>query len=76
MHIASKVLSDGQSSRIYKKLVYEDQLVNTVAWKQAVEDIAEFRGLFPEMNELQTIHAMLLMMDRSDGCSHDGDDNK
>jgi zinc protease len=26
LHIASKVLSDGQSSRIYKKLVYEDQL--------------------------------------------------
>jgi zinc protease len=26
LHIASKVLSDGQSSRIYKKLVYEKQL--------------------------------------------------
>ncbi len=26
LHIASKVLSDGQSSRIYRKLVYEDQL--------------------------------------------------
>jgi predicted Zn-dependent peptidase len=26
LHIASKVLSDGQSSRIYKKLVYENQL--------------------------------------------------
>jgi len=26
LHIASKVLSDGQSSRIYNKLVYEDQL--------------------------------------------------
>ncbi len=26
LHIASKVLSDGQSSRIYKKLVYDEQL--------------------------------------------------
>jgi len=26
LHIASKVLSDGQSSRIYRKLVYEDQM--------------------------------------------------
>ncbi len=26
LHIASKVLSDGQSSRIYKKLVYESQM--------------------------------------------------
>src|SRR5207342_2116756 len=26
LHIASKVLSDGQSSRIYRKLVYEKQL--------------------------------------------------
>jgi zinc protease len=26
LHIASKVLSDGQSSRIYRKLVYEQQL--------------------------------------------------
>ena len=26
LHIASKVLSDGQSSRIYRKLVYEDQV--------------------------------------------------
>lgn len=43
-------------------IVYEDQLVNTVAWKEAVDDMAEFRGLFPEMNELQSIHAMLLMM--------------
>jgi zinc protease len=26
LHIAAKVLSDGQSSRIYRKLVYEDQM--------------------------------------------------
>jgi zinc protease len=26
LHIASKVLSDGQSARIYRKLVYEDQI--------------------------------------------------
>ncbi len=29
LHIASKVLSDGQSSRIYQKLVYENQLAVT-----------------------------------------------
>ena len=29
LHIAAKVLSDGQSSRIYRRLVYEDQLAVT-----------------------------------------------
>ncbi len=29
LHMASKILSDGQSSRIYKKLVYETQLALT-----------------------------------------------
>ncbi len=43
-------------------IVYEDMLVHTVAWQQAVDDMANFRSLFPEMNELQTIQAMLLMM--------------
>ncbi|MGH9196412.1 MAG: M16 family metallopeptidase, partial [Acidimicrobiia bacterium] len=29
LHIASKILSDGQSSRIYRKLVYEEQIALT-----------------------------------------------
>ena len=39
LHIASKVLSDGESSRIYKKLVYESQLA-VAAFGQAnlIED--------------------------------------
>jgi len=39
LHVASKVLSDGQSSRIYRKLVYEDQ-VALAAFGQAnlIED--------------------------------------
>jgi zinc protease len=43
LHIASKVLSDGQSSRIYKKLVYEKQLALT-AFGQA--NLIEHPNLF------------------------------
>jgi len=43
LHVTSKVLSDGQSSRIYRKLVYEDQLA-LAAFGQA--NIIENPNLF------------------------------
>jgi predicted Zn-dependent protease len=43
-------------------IVFEDNLVRTTAWKKAVEDMASFRGIFPEMNELQTIQGYLQMI--------------
>ena len=36
LHIAAKVLSDGESSRIYKKLVYDKQMA-VAAFGQAME---------------------------------------
>jgi predicted Zn-dependent protease len=41
-------------------IVNEDGLGYSTAWRKAVEDIAGFRKLFPEMNELQIIHGFLL----------------
>ena len=39
LHIASKVLSDGQSSRIYRRLVYEDQVaVSAFGQGNIIED--------------------------------------
>ncbi|MEE2792061.1 MAG: pitrilysin family protein [Acidobacteriota bacterium] len=39
LHIAAKVLSDGQSSRIYRRLVYEDQLaVSAFGDRSLIED--------------------------------------
>jgi len=43
LHVTSKVLSDGQSSRIYRKLVYEDQIA-LAAFGQA--NITEHPNLF------------------------------
>ena len=43
LHVASKILSDGQSSRIYRRLVYEEQLALT-AFGQG--DIIEDPNLF------------------------------
>jgi zinc protease len=43
LHIAAKVLSDGQSSRIYRKLVYEEQIAVT-AFGQA--NLIEHPNLF------------------------------
>jgi zinc protease len=43
LHVVSKVLSDGQSSRIYRRLVYEDQIA-LVAFGQA--NLIEHPNLF------------------------------
>jgi zinc protease len=54
LHIASKVLSDGQSSRIYKKLVYELQ-VAVAAFGQA--NLIEDPNLFYTVAIVQPGHA-------------------
>jgi zinc protease len=68
LHIAAKVLSDGQSSRIYRKLVYEKQLA-LAAFGQGniIEDPNLFyavaivqRGRSPE----ETIDALIAELDR------------
>jgi zinc protease len=68
LHIASKVLSDGQSSRIYRKLVYEKQLA-LAAFGQGniIEDPNLFyavaivqRGHTPE----ETIDALIAELER------------
>jgi zinc protease len=68
LHIASKVLSDGQSSRIYKKLVYEKQLA-LAAFGQGniIEDPNLFyavaivqQGRTPE----ETTNALIAELDR------------
>jgi len=41
-------------------IVGEDSLYHSTAWKKAVDDMATFRGMFPEMNELQYIQGFLL----------------
>jgi predicted Zn-dependent protease len=41
-------------------VVNEDNLGYSTAWRQAVDDMANFRKIFPEMNELQTIQGFLL----------------
>ena len=53
LHIASKVLSDGQSSRIYKKLVYELQ-VAVAAFGQA--NLIEDPNLFYSVGIVQPGH--------------------
>jgi predicted Zn-dependent peptidase len=54
LHIASKVLSDGQSSRIYKKLVYELQ-VAVAAFGEA--NLIEDPNLFYTVGIVQPGHA-------------------
>jgi predicted Zn-dependent protease len=41
-------------------IVNKDNLGYSTAWRKAVDDMAAFRKVFPEMNELQTIQGFLL----------------
>jgi predicted Zn-dependent protease len=41
-------------------IVNEDNLYHSTAWKEAVDDVASWRTIFPEMNELQVIQGFLL----------------
>jgi zinc protease len=68
LHIAAKVLSDGQSSRIYQKLVYEQQLA-VAAFGQA--NLIEHPNLFyavaivqPGRKPEEAINALITELDR------------
>tara|TARA_B100000446_G_C10470302_1_gene312237 strand:- start:243 stop:1004 length:762 start_codon:yes stop_codon:yes gene_type:complete len=68
LHVASKILSDGQSSRIYRRLVYEEQLALT-AFGQG--DIIEDPNLFyavaivqPGRNPIEAEQALVDELER------------
>jgi zinc protease len=68
LHIAAKVLSDGQSSRIYQKLVYDQQLA-VAAFGQA--NLIEHPNLFyavaivqPGRKPEEAINALIAELDR------------
>src|SRR3954452_8783222 len=68
LHIAAKVLSDGQTSRIYKKLVYEKQLA-VAAFGQAnlIEDPNLFYAVAivqPGHTTEETLSALIAELDR------------
>jgi zinc protease len=68
LHIASKVLSDGQSSRIYQKLVYERQLaVTAFGGANLIEDPNLFYAVAvvqPGQLPADAIAALITEMDR------------
>jgi zinc protease len=68
LHIASKVLSDGQSSRIYQKLVYERQLaVAAFGSANLIEDPNLFYTVAivqPGQSPAATVDALIDEMDR------------
>jgi len=66
LHIASKVLSDGQSSRIYRKLVYEKQLA-LAAFGGGIEDPNLFYAVAivqPGHTPEETVDALIAELDR------------
>jgi zinc protease len=68
LHIASKVLSDGQSSRIYRKLVYEKQLaLAAFGAGNIIEDPNLFYAVAivqPGKTTEETIAALIAELDR------------
>src|SRR6185436_7928352 len=68
LHIAGKVLSDGESSRIYKKLVYEQQLaVAAFGGPNLIEDANLFYAVAivqPGRTPDQAINALIAEFDR------------
>ena len=68
LHIASKVLSDGQSSRIYRKLVYEKQLaLAAFGGGNIIEDPNLFYAVAivqPGHTPEETIDALIAELDR------------
>jgi zinc protease len=68
LHIAGKVLSDGQSSRIYKKLVYEKQLaVAAFGGPNLIEDPNLFYAVAvvqPGRTPAEVINALIAEFDR------------
>ncbi len=71
LHIASKVLSDGESSRIYKKLVYEKQIA-VAAFGQAnlIEDPNLFYAVAivqPPHTTQEAVDALIAELDKLKG---------
>jgi zinc protease len=68
LHIASKVLSDGQSSRIYRKLVYEEQLaLAAFGGGNIIEDPNLFFAVAivqPGKNPQDAVNALIEELDR------------
>lgn len=68
LHIASKVLSDGQSSRIYRKLVYEKQLaLAAFGGGNIIEDPNLFYAVAivqPGHTTEETVDALIAELDR------------
>ena len=68
LHIASKVLSDGQSSRIYQKLVYEKQLaVAAFGSSNLIEDPSLFYAVAivqPGHRPEEAVDALIAELDR------------
>jgi zinc protease len=68
LHIASKVLSDGQSSRIYQKLVYDKQLaVAAFGGANLIEDPNLFYAVAivqPGHTTEETVDALIAELDR------------
>lgn len=67
LHIASKVLSDGQSSRIYRRLVYEQLAVSAFGQGNIIEDPNLFYAVAivpPSVQPDTTVEALVQELDR------------
>lgn len=67
LHIASKVLSDGQSSRIYRRLVYEQLAVSAFGQGNIIEDPNLFYAVAivpPSIQPDATVEALVQELDR------------
>tara|TARA_Y100000588_G_C14269124_1_gene931436 strand:- start:871 stop:2265 length:1395 start_codon:yes stop_codon:yes gene_type:complete len=67
LHIASKVLSDGQSSRIYRRLVYEQLAVSAFGQGNIIEDPNLFYAVAivpPSVKPDTTAEALVQELDR------------
>ena len=68
LHIASKVLSDGESSRIYRKLVYEKQLaLAAFGGGNIIEDLNLFFAVAivqPGQKPEDAVNALIAELDR------------
>ena len=68
LHIASKVLSDGESSRIYRRLVYQDQLaVSAFGQGTLIEDPNLFYAVAvvsPERSPAEAVEALMAELER------------
>lgn len=67
LHIAAKVLSDGQSSRIYRRLVYDQLAVSAFGDRSIIEDPNLFYAVSvvqPGRSTVESEHALIEELDR------------